>query len=113
MNRRLTDKNVLLSADVGIEVHLTCDKGVVELRNLSSGEQHLIVLFYDMIFETTSGGICLIDEPEISLNVGWQKAFVADIEEVAKVSSQQYIIATHSPQIVNDRNELMAEIKEV
>ena len=113
LNRRLTDKNVLLSADVGIEVHLTCDKGVVELRNLSSGEQHLIVLFYDMIFETTSGGICLIDEPEISLNVGWQKAFVADIEEVAKVSSQQYIIATHSPQIVNDRNELMAEIKEV
>ena len=113
LNRRLTDKNVLLSADVGIEVHLTCDKGVVELRNLSSGEQHLIVLFYDMIFETTSGGICLIDEPEISLNVGWQKAFVADIEEVAKVSSQQYIIATHSPQIVNDRIELMAEIKEV
>ena len=113
LNRRLTDKNVLLSADVGIEVHLTYDKGVVELRNLSSGEQHLIVLFYDMIFETTSGGICLIDEPEISLNVGWQKAFVADIEEVAKVSSQQYIIATHSPQIVNDRIELMAEIKEV
>jgi predicted ATP-binding protein involved in virulence len=45
--------------------------------------------------------LVLIDEPEISLHVGWQKEFLADIIRIANVSSLRFIIATHSPQIIN------------
>ena len=68
-------------------------------------------MFYNLIFETSPGGVCLIDEPEISLNVSWQTQFITDIIDVAKVSPQQYIIATHTPQIVSTHAELLRSIE--
>lgn len=109
LNNKLVDKTAKLSAVDGLEI--TRKENLVPLDKLSSGEQHLIVLFYNLIFKTTSGGICLIDEPEISLNVSWQTQFITDIIDVARVSPQQYIIATHSPQIVSTHAELLRSIE--
>ena len=109
LNNKLVDKTAKLSAVDGLEI--TRKENLVPLDKLSSGEQHLIVLFYNLIFKTTSGGVCLIDEPEISLNVSWQTQFITDIIDVARVSPQQYIIATHSPQIVSTHAELLRSIE--
>lgn len=43
----------------------------------------------------------LIDEPEISLHVKWQREFLRDMLAVANLSRVRFIIATHSPQIVD------------
>lgn len=109
LKNRLVDKDARLSAENGLEI--TRKENIVPLEKLSSGEQHLIVMFYNLIFETSPGGVCLIDEPEISLNVSWQTQFITDIIAVAKVSPQQYIIATHSPQIVSTHAELLRSIE--
>ncbi|NKS79316.1 AAA family ATPase, partial [Rhodococcus hoagii] len=45
----------------------------------------------------------LIDEPEISLHVGWQLAFMPDIQQIARLRDLRFIIATHSPQIIKRR----------
>jgi ABC-type lipoprotein export system ATPase subunit len=74
--------------------------------DLSSGEQHQIVLFYELIFASSGIKLFLIDEPEISLHVEWQRAFIRDIERVRKLTGATFLIATHSPQIINNRRDL-------
>jgi len=46
-------------------------------------------------------GILLIDEPENSLHVAWQKTVVDDMKKIADIKRLQIIIATHSPSIVS------------
>lgn len=82
------------------------DKRELNLLELSSGEQHQIVLFYELIFLANSGTYYLIDEPEISLHVDWQRSFLDDIARVEKLRKHKFIIATHSPQIIGSRRSL-------
>jgi predicted ATP-binding protein involved in virulence len=73
----------------------------IEPSDLSSGEQHELILLYALLFRTTPGAIVLIDEPEISLHVKWQRSFLDDLSEISQLVDLRFIIATHSPQIVN------------
>jgi predicted ATP-binding protein involved in virulence len=77
---------------------------------LSSGEQHELVMIYDLLFRVPDNALILIDEPELSLHVAWQKKFIPDLQEIQKLRSIQVIIATHSPQIINDRWDLAVEL---
>ena len=74
--------------------------------DLSSGEQHQIVLFYELIFASSEIQLFLIDEPEISLHVEWQRAFIGDLEKVQTLNGATFLIATHSPQVINNRRDL-------
>lgn len=78
---------------------------------LSSGEQHELILLYDLLFEVEENSIILIDEPELSLHVAWQKQFISDLEEIIKLKNFDAIVATHSPQIINRRWELTVELE--
>ncbi|MFJ2433112.1 AAA family ATPase [Streptomyces anulatus] len=69
------------------------------LSMLSSGEQHELVLLYDLLFNVRAGSLVLIDEPEISLHVSWQKRFIEDLRRIASLVQFRSIVATHSPQI--------------
>ena len=69
---------------------------------MSSGEQQEIVLFYELIFETPNKSLLLIDEPEISLHIVWQKIFMEDLQKVVKMKNLNVVVATHSPQIINN-----------
>ena len=77
------------------------------LDSLSSGEQHELVLHYYLLFRVPSNTIVLIDEPELSLHVAWQRRFLPDLLEIAKISDLDAVVATHSPYIIGDRNDLM------
>lgn len=74
----------------------------VNLRHLSSGEQHEVVLLYDLLMNVNENALVLIDEPEISLHVSWQKAFLNDLDRIASLTELRFIIATHSPQIIGN-----------
>ncbi|HEY0135449.1 MAG TPA: AAA family ATPase [Nannocystis sp.] len=82
----------------------------LELRALSSGEQQQIVLVYDLLFRVPPNTLVLIDEPELSLHVLWQKRFLPDLLEIVKVAGIDALIATHSPFIVGDRSDLMVAL---
>ncbi|WP_412076734.1 AAA family ATPase [Streptomyces xanthophaeus] len=98
---RFLFKHLVISRETGFR--FTNDFGqVISPSQLSSGEQHEIVLLYDLLFGVKSGSLVLIDEPEISLHVAWQQEFMADIQRIAKLSDLRFIVATHSPQIVNE-----------
>lgn len=98
------------SIDSGIEiVDFYGDK--INVSNLSSGEQHLVALFTRLLFDTKDGAVVLIDEPEISLHPAWQHEFIDDLERIQEKTGAQWVIATHSPAIVNSRWELETPLK--
>jgi predicted ATP-binding protein involved in virulence len=79
--------------------------------HLSSGEQHELILFYEMLFQMKKDELLLIDEPEISLHVAWQEKFLEDLSEVVKLSEIDVMIATHSPEIIGEHWDLTVELK--
>jgi len=79
--------------------------------DLSSGEQHELVLLYELLFKVEPNSLVLIDEPELSLHVGWQAQFLKDLQEIIKLADLDILMATHSPDIIQDRWDLTVELK--
>ncbi len=109
INEHLSFKSIEIDAETGF---LSKDDAgeVVPLSGLSSGEQHELVLLYELLFVVEPGATILIDEPELSLHVAWQKRFISDIQKIQELKNLKVIIATHSPQIINDRWDLVQEL---
>ena len=106
INDKLNFKEIAISREEGIYIKDTDIKGKqISLSQLSSGEKQEIILFYKLIFETPENTLLLIDEPEISLHIAWQKKFMDDLYEVITFKKLNVIVATHSPQIINNRWE--------
>jgi ABC-type glutathione transport system ATPase component len=82
----------------------------LEPAQLSSGEQQMLVLAYEVLFETPEGTLLLIDEPEISLHVLWQSTFVDDIAEMGRPRDLSFLLATHSPTLIGGRRDLMRSL---
>ncbi|MFJ8505877.1 AAA family ATPase [Streptomyces avermitilis] len=99
VNSRFLYKELVLDRD-GFKVVTAAGKEI-KASQLSSGEQHELVLTYDLLFNAHRNSLVLIDEPEISLHVAWQKEFLNDIVRIAAINSSRFIVATHSPQIIN------------
>ena len=78
------------------------DDPKLPIHELSSGEIKLILMFYDLLFETADHSIVLLDEPESSLHVDWQKDLLRTIIETCDDRDIQIIVATHSPDVVED-----------
>lgn len=110
LNSHLIDKSADLSLEEGLRICDLRSSTPIPLQCLSSGEKHLILLFYSLIFESNKDGLCLIDEPEISLNVDWQRRFVANVLEAASLTPQQFVVATHSPVVVDQHCDLLRPI---
>lgn len=109
MDSKFRNKRVFLSKGRGFFVKL--DSGdELPLDALSSGEQHELVLMYELLFKVPAGTLVLIDEPELSLHVSWQKAFLPELISIAKAAEFTAVVATHSPFIVGDRYDLMTAL---
>ncbi len=108
--RRFTFKSIHIDREKGFYFKTKKGKNL-KLNQLSSGEQHEVVLLYELIFKTKPGILVLIDEPEISLHITWQKEFLSDLLSVIKIQGFQVLIATHSPSIINDRWDLVYNLE--
>ncbi len=109
VNQKLTFKKMILSRSNGIVVR--SDEGkILSLNDLSSGEQEILVLFYKLIFESDVN-LLLIDEPEISLHIVWQKEIMENLKSIVSLNKNiQVIIATHSPQIISHNWNLQIDL---
>ncbi|MCK4937944.1 MAG: AAA family ATPase [Methanosarcinales archaeon] len=110
--RRFTHKTIEIDREIGFYFKTITGKKL-ELTQLSSGEQHEVVLLYELIFNAEQNILVLIDEPEISLHVTWQKEFLNDLMRIIEIQNIQVVIATHSPSIINDRWDLVYNLGNV
>jgi predicted ATPase len=82
----------------------TDDRQRIGLNSLSSGEKHALLIFLETLIAEV--GTVLIDEPEISLHVDWQRELISDMRQLNP--DAQLIVATHSPLIMSgiSKNEI-------
>lgn len=110
LNRRFLYKNLSISRQKGFTFS-TEEGETLSPDDLSSGEQHQLVLLYEMLFKVASDSLIMIDEPEISLHIVWQEQFLSDLQKIIALSEFDVLLATHSPQIIGDRWDLTVELK--
>ncbi|WP_437997197.1 AAA family ATPase [Sorangium sp. So ce185] len=71
---------------------------------LSSGERHVVTLLFSATHMSSADGVVLIDEPELSLHVEWQRIILTELEKQA--SGRQIIACTHAPEVSADHLEV-------
>lgn len=103
----LVDKSVYYN-DSTFKVSVTREKNnateIIDMSHLSSGEKQIVSLFSHLYLSNQAKKFfVLIDEPELSLSVPWQKRFLEDIRNSNLCSG--LIAVTHSPFIYD--NSLM------
>lgn len=110
INKRFLYKRLTINKKNGFIFKSTITQKEIPITGLSSGEQHELVLFYQLLFNTIPNSLLLIDEPEISLHISWQNHFIDDLREVIKLNNFSAIIATHSPDIINNNWSLTVKL---
>ena len=109
LNGKFQHKQMRVDRDKGLIV--TGEHGdSLSPDSLSSGEQHELILHYDLLFRVAPNTVVLLDEPELSLHLEWQTRFLSDLMVIVQLSSFDALVATHSPSIVGHRDDLMVEL---
>jgi ABC-type lipoprotein export system ATPase subunit len=88
-------------------------KDTLDFEDLSAGEKQLVALFVYTRLSLQKHSIVLIDEPELSLHIGWQRKFLSALTSGEK--DIQYIVSTHSPFIISNYSnniERLGELEE-
>jgi predicted ATPase len=105
LDERFNDKSMELDRYEGVKFSLR-DTGSIRPRRLSSGEQQMFVLAYEVLFRTQPGTLVIVDEPEISLHVLWQDTLIGHLQDMGQAGDLQFLLATHSPVLLGDYPEL-------
>lgn len=74
----------------------------VRINDASSGEQCVVMTMLGIAARIKDGSLICIDEPEICLHPEWQERYIQLLMSTFQgFHSCQFVIATHSPQIVS------------
>ncbi len=110
INSFLVDKNLAFNIRRGFTI-ISKSKEMLKPEMLSSGERHLLLLFCNTITALGKRCIFIIDEPEISLNMVWQRSLVDSLLSCSKGSPIQYIFASHSMEIISQHLEKVVKLE--
>jgi ABC-type cobalamin/Fe3+-siderophores transport system ATPase subunit len=88
------DKRIIFSHYSTIEVRT--GRKAISVDGLSSGEKQLLRILLGTLGGETSP--VLVDEPELSMHIDWQREIVAAMQAVNP--GCQLVLATHSPEVV-------------
>lgn len=79
-------------------------------EKLSSGERHLLLQVYELLFLAPPKSLVLLDEPELSMHMYWQINYARLISRIAEARKLQVVVATHSSRIFNQIWEHSADL---
>lgn len=99
---------------VGVQVLLTKEEHNISHEGLSEGEQQLITIrgINELLIETNT--LLLLDEPDTYLHPSWQRMFIEFIIQLIEKNDNvksQYVICTHSPQLLSNANPEKTEVQ--
>lgn len=98
----------MINGQPKLGVKIKDESSIHSLKILSSGERQVVGLIYSASHQTY-GKIVLIDEPEISLHIDWQRKLLPEM--MKQLGNKQLIICTHSPVIASAYRERMIELE--
>jgi predicted ATP-binding protein involved in virulence len=112
LNNYFLNKNIALENNK-LVIYSAITQKIIPIMALSSGEQHLFVLFYSLLFRTKPNTFVLFDEPETSLHITWQNRFIDDLLQIIdNIDGLTTLIATHSPNLIAHHWNLTVELSE-
>ncbi|SDS55059.1 AAA domain-containing protein, putative AbiEii toxin, Type IV TA system [Streptomyces sp. TLI_053] len=79
-------------------------------EQLSSGERQILLLLLNTLLAPGNTRLFLIDEPELSLNVKWQRQLMDAMLACTEGSQVQFIVATHSIEVVTGHRSSLARM---
>ena len=101
INEFLLHKKIHLIAGEGVSI-VTDSGELLRPTDLSSGEKQLLLLFCNVITSTSKpASLFIIDEPELSLNVKWQRRLIDSLIDLTSESHCQFLLATHSLELLS------------
>ena len=92
-------KSVSFDLRAGFTI-LSSTEEPLDFAMLSSGEKQLLLLLCNTLAARDRASILIIDEPEISLNIKWQRRLIQALLDCIKGSNVQLIFATHSIELL-------------
>ncbi|WP_336811034.1 AAA family ATPase [Bosea sp. MMO-172] len=100
VNEMLNDKFITYTMTEGFKI-LNIKGHYIEVEHLSSGEQQLLLLLSHILVARDKPSVFIVDEPELSLNVKWQRKLIDSLLELTQRSQIQFILATHSLELLS------------
>lgn len=73
---------------------------IIEWHSLSMGEKNLLTLLLLVFLNREKEVLFLLDEPDLSMHISWQKRFIKTIAHLSPKS--KFIISTHSPAMIDN-----------
>jgi len=98
--RFYSHKSVTVHIEKGLDIEADPGRGLSPTA-LSSGEKQLLLLLCNAISARKDKTILMIDEPEISLNVIWQRELIPALLTCMSGTAFQVILATHSVELLS------------
>lgn len=105
-NTYLIDEKNLVVNDR--EVYIEIEGVRHSLNELSSGERHILTFLSLVLFEGSNRQFLIIDEPEISLNIKWQRELMGIFSSL--LPTTQIIVASHSPALAKRNPDYLSEL---
>lgn len=95
----LKESGKRLNRDKGeIEFILKADNESHSYKSLSAGEKQMLLILLTVFMQEGKDAILIMDEPEISLHVDWQRRL---LDVITKMNPNcQVIVSTHSPAMI-------------
>lgn len=102
-------RNKKITFDLRQGVRISSNEQMLNPSALSSGEKQLLVLFCNVAQASNRPSIFIIDEPELSLNVDWQRHLIDALQKLAS-ENVQFIFATHSLELLARHRNAVAKL---
>lgn len=106
----LVGKKVYFDVRTGLRIVADKTDEVLSADMLSSGESQLLSIFTAILMATEGANLILVDEPEISLNVEWQRNILEALLQLTQRSGIQFILATHSIELLTRYNDRVLDL---
>ena len=112
VNSFFNDKKIELHVRTGLKI--ATEKGQeISPESLSSGEKQLLLLLCNTLTARDKATIFIIDEPEISLNIKWQRQLIRVLLDFTKGSLVQFLLATHSIELLAQYKRSVVKLQDV
>ena len=106
---KFADKEMMLDERFGIRFKMNnASRTIIPVTALSSGEKHILLQLFELIFDGKAGDLVMIDEPELSFHPAWLNVFISILERIQNFKFEegrqmQIVLATHSTMLVGGR----------
>lgn len=112
VNSFLSDKTLSYTLSHGFLIQNALQKDLEPAR-LSSGEQQLLLLFCYVLTRRDEPSVFMIDEPELSLNIKWQRQLIQSLLDITEGTRIQFIFASHSLELLSQHRDRVVKLTDL